>query len=192
MIKHITFSAGILLIPSLSYAHGGHGSGFIEGFTHPIFGVDHFLTIIGIAILAYTLDPKKWYKFIGVFIIMMIIGGIIGIGKEASPAIEKIIAISVLAIGVGILFLPLTKSTLAILSIIAIIGFFHGYAHGVEMSETNTIYKYVPGYSVGAILLSSVGWQISKYSSDTSNPIGIYRFIGGLIAGAGIIIVIGG
>jgi len=41
-----TFAFLIMLLPLSLFAHGGHGSGFMAGFTHPIFGLDHNIALI--------------------------------------------------------------------------------------------------------------------------------------------------
>jgi urease accessory protein len=70
--------------PVIAFAHGSHGSGVLSGFTHPIFGFDHFVAIVGTGILAYLLNPSRWYVPVLAFVGAMIIGGLFGISNEAS------------------------------------------------------------------------------------------------------------
>lgn len=149
----------LLSLPSLLLAHGSHGNGVMAGFTHPIFGLDHMFAIFGAGILSYLSDSKKWYLYLLGFLVPMIIGGLLGIGNEATFTIEKIIAFSVFV--VGALIAARVDLNLAVgMVVLGIFGYFHGYAHGAEMSADNTALKYVSGYALGTILVGSAGMLI--------------------------------
>ncbi len=173
-------------LPILMFAHGSHGSGFIAGFTHPILGLDHSLAIIGIGTSSYFMDSKRWYLYPLSFLIMMVIGGVLGIDQEASLIIEKVIALSVIVIGMVHLKKAGSGSFLLIV-IMAIFGFFHGYAHGVEMHEMTTVLKYVSGFSVGTVLLSVSGFLLSKKFESSSNSEIYSKVLAGFLMGAGFV-----
>lgn len=188
MNKRFIFISLLLSLPSLMFAHGGHGDGILGGFTHPIFGIDHNVAILGTGILGYLLDDKKWYIFLLAFLSAMIIGGLMGIGNEATFFIEKVIAFSVLLIGIAIAFLRKVNIITPLIGL-AFFGFFHGYAHGAEMPETNTALKYISGYSLGTLFLGMIAWGISRlflYNNDNSKNA---MLIGGIIIGCGIMIL---
>lgn len=180
----------LLFIPVLSFAHGSHGSGFIAGFTHPIFGFDHSLAILGIGILGPFLVRKSWYLLLISFWIPMVIGGILGVDREATLIIEKIIALSVIAVGILISFGPKNQKYL-LLGLMAFFGFFHGFAHGAEMPETTTIIKYISGYSVGTILLFLIGYFLYSIISKIKKATLLMKVIGGFLIGAGAIFMFG-
>ncbi len=146
-------------LPSILLAHGSHGNGVMAGFTHPIFGFDHMFAILGAGILSYLSDSKKWHLYLLGFLIPMIIGGLLGIGNEATFTIEKIIALSVFIIG-ALIASRVEINVLVGVVMLGIFGFFHGYAHGAEMSTDNTALKYVSGYALGTILVGSIGMLI--------------------------------
>ncbi|MEE9373054.1 MAG: HupE/UreJ family protein [Saprospiraceae bacterium] len=178
-----------LFVPLVSYAHGSYGGDFIAGFTHPIFGIDHNIAIIGTALLGYLLDKKKWYLFSLSFLTLMIVGGIVGIGQDDADMIETIIVISSIAIGLKMTVdIHLNKSI--ILGLIAVIGFFHGYAHGVEMPAETAAFKYISGFSVAVVLMSLIAWLISRWLARHSISRVVYKFIGGIMIAYGIIMLI--
>lgn len=189
MKNGFSLSILLLLIPSICLAHGSHGSGIMAGFTHPIFGFDHNLAIAGLTILGAIIDKKKWYLYPLSFLALMIVGGILGVGKEATALIEKIIAASVLLIGVQISF-DLLKSKAIILVLLTIFGFFHGFAHGAEMPETTTVAKYVIGYSLGTLLIALVSFLFVRVLSNVKTAGVIYKGIGGFLIGAGLVFLI--
>ena len=179
-----------LLVPILSFAHGSHGSGFMAGFTHPILGIDHNLAIVGTGIIGYVLNKKQWYFYPAAFMVMMIIGGLLGIGNEATSLIENIIVGSVIVIGV-VLGLSLKPSTIVAVSVLGIFGFVHGYAHGAEMPETTTAFKYISGYIGGAALLSLLGLVIGKLIGRKIAAVQYQILIGGILIGSALMMFIG-
>lgn len=161
MLQKTIASSFLIFIPSILMAHGSHGDGIMAGFTHPILGIDHNVAILGCGFLGYIIDQKKWYLSPIAFIAAMILGGFLGIDNEATPFIEKIIAFSVFAIGLMIAY-RMRLNLIFVLILLAVFGYFHGYAHGAEMPEMNTISKYIPGYTLGAVLLALIGVFIGK------------------------------
>ncbi len=177
------------IIPLSLLAHGSDETGFMAGFTHPIFGLDHSLAIIGISFYGLLVDSKKWVVYPTVFILFLILGGTIGIGTSGSMMTEKLIAASVLLIGMTISFSIHTKTALSLL-LIAIFGFIHGCAHGAEIPENTTAFQYISGYSFGAMLLSVIGYGIFQLAYKRQKFSTSRIFIGGLICGSGLVFLL--
>lgn len=179
-----------VLFPTAVFAHGSHGTGIMAGFTHPIFGLDHAITIFGIGFLAYLKNKSEWYILFVPFLVAMIVGGYLGIEKEATFTIEKFIALSVLLTGFGILLSE--KLPKAVLSIVfASFGFFHGFAHGAEMPQMNSL-VYISGFVLGTLLVASTGMLIARMIDKAENKITQRTFLfGGIIIGCGLIILAG-
>lgn len=184
-----TIALFLLFLPISLWAHGGHGSGFMAGFTHPIFGIDHNIALLGTGILGYLLDQKRWYIYPLVFIGLMVIGGFVGIGKEATLLIEKFIALSVVLIGL-VIGLRLNLGKLGIPLLLASFGFAHGFAHGAEMPEDTTTFQYISGFAIGAILLAVIGWLLSLFANNQNSSDRLYTLLGGVILGAGLMLLL--
>jgi len=187
MKKYLSFL--FLLLPTLVFAHGAHGSGFMAGFTHPILGIDHNVVLLGTGLLGYLLNQKQWYLYPLAFILLMAIGGYLGIGQEATLAIEKFIAFSAVFTGLAIGF-RFQFNNLVGLGLMGLFGFAHGFAHGAEMPEDTTAVQYISGFVIGAILLAIIGWGIGNVVNRQSNTQRLFTFLGGLLAGAGLIFLI--
>lgn len=170
----------LLLLPGAIMAHGVDGHPFVAGLTHPIFGIDHLLAIVGITLIGHHLmDEKPWLPSI-LFIIAMAIGGFLGSTADPINITELVIQASVIICGIIIWGqLRLTLVGFALLGII--FGFFHGHAHGTEMPIDSPIHIYIIGYVLGATLLSLVGYLIAKLFTS---GLGI-RTLGAFIAGMG-------
>ena len=119
----------------------------------------------------------------------MIIGGMVGIGNEATFVIEKIIAASVIVIG---LLTAFNKKINAFLLIIAlsIFGFFHGFAHGAEMPPAMSSTVYISGYSLGALLMGIIGMLIGRFISSIDPIDRNTLFVSGVLVGSGIMILV--
>jgi len=153
-------AAGI--VPVEAFAHGGHGTGFLAGFTHPVFGPDHFLAIVGLALLS-ALWPNKtpWLPSLA-FVGAMIAGAIAGIsGVNTFELTEPFVLLSVFTFGL-FLALAFRMSPVSYAVIGAFFGFFHGHAHGVEMPDGANIPLFFAGFTTGALLLSALGGGLSK------------------------------
>ncbi len=176
----------LIAFPALLSAHGTGDNAFMHGFTHPIFGIDHMLAILGVAILGhYFLHEKPWLPSI-LFVIAMVIGSVFGVKGDVLPYMEEVIKFSIVICGILIWGkFELTLVGFALIGIFA--GYFHGYAHGYEMpSESNTA-LYTGGFVLGAIIVSLVGYGIAKFFTD---GLGI-RTIGAFLAGLGTAIFFG-
>lgn len=186
-MRNKIFSVATLLFclsPLASYAHGVHGNGFVSGFTHPILGFDHAYALLGAGVLGAIAYKGKWYVPALVFVVGMIIGGHFGIGHEATFFIEKVIAFSILALGLTILFHQ--NINLIVASILTLIfGLFHGYAHGAEMPEGVNILGYIGGYALGAIVMGLAGGGIIKSLANKSNIAMAVKLAGGIFIGLG-------
>ena len=190
MVQRIFTLLLFLILPTIILAHGSHGNGILAGFTHPILGVDHNVAILGAGILGYMFNPKKWYIVPSGFVLAMTLGGFLGIGQEATFWVEKVIAFSVFSIG-WMLALRSRLNLVFTLTMVIIFGAFHGYAHGAEMDASNSVFKYVPGYTLGAILLSGIGFIIGKLISSKKNSQILSFLVSGIIIGCGLMMLLG-
>ncbi len=189
MKKYIATLIISLSFPLLSIAHDGHGSSFMSGLTHPILVLHHLLAMLSVGILSAQMGKEALWAVPTVFVGIMLFGGMMGIGSEAIPFIESAIALSVIALGIIISF----KEKLPLMITIAFVGFFgfnHGFAHGVEMPQSAHSTQYSMGYILGSTLIHVIGVAIGYYSTKTEKKSKIIRFVGAIIAGIGVHILI--
>ena len=174
-------------MPLLIWAHGGHGSGFMAGLTHPILGLDHLLAIFAMGLYAKQNFRDNTWPIIFSFVLAMIIGGLIGVNAEPFPFEETVIIGSVLLYGL-MLGVPFKISKYAFIGLGFIIALFHGHAHGVEIPAGSSTLQYVPGFAIGALVIAGFGEFVGRHLD--SQQIGIVRFIGGFIFGMGLMSVL--
>ncbi len=187
MKKYLVILSGlVVLIPLQAIAHGGHGTGFMAGLTHPVFGVDHAVAIIGAGVLGFTmLREKQWLPSLA-FVLAMVVGALLGINAEAFGISEWVIVLSVLVTGLLIAF-EVQMPPMIYALLFALFGFFHGHAHGTEMPEHSNVPLFILGFVVGVGLLSIIGWGVTRLIKE---PVHI-RLLGAFVAGMGLMMLLG-
>lgn len=176
----------LALLPGVTCAHTGTGAttGFIHGFSHPIYGIDHLLAMVAVGLWAIQMGGKAKWFIPGSFVITMAIGGILGFTGTTIPFVEQGILLSLLILGVFITAafkLPLPYSG----TIVALFALFHGFAHGAEMPETIGAVSYAAGFAGATAILHLTGIGLGSFSQQVKQP-AISRFAGGIIAISGV------
>ena len=96
----------LLFAVSNAWAHAevGTASGFVSGFLHPIFGLDHLVAMVAVGLWGAQLgSPAIWLLPI-TFPIVMAFGGLLGVLGVPMPAVEVGIAASALILGAMVAF----------------------------------------------------------------------------------------
>lgn len=188
-MKKSTFTLLLLILPFFVFAHGGHGTGFMAGLTHPIFGIDHLLAIFTIGVIAHQFkDLNRWLLPLA-FLVPMLVGGFLGVGADGYPGEELIIKSSVFLLGLS-LALNLKIGAILSMIVLAVFGFFHGHAHGVEMPEGSIAWQYFGGVVIGVAIAVGLGNLASMLLSNEKEQL-FLRIVGGFMMGAGVVLLIG-
>lgn len=129
-------------------AHSGHHhhftGGISEGFLHPFTGLDHLLALLAVGIWCALQQKKEALLSAGTLAAGMVMGAVIGMGIDGGLWMEASIAVSVLAMGLLIIFRQVSVRSAALVA--ATVGVIHGLAHGAEM----------PAHDRGAFILGFV------------------------------------
>lgn len=121
-------------------AHPGLGRetvGFLAGFTHPASGVDHLLAMLAVGFWSATATRRIWRTPL-VFATVLLLGALLALGGLTFPAVEPMIAASVLLLGLMVMSrvqLPEPAASLMIASF----ALFHGAAHGDELGAGSAL-----------------------------------------------------
>lgn len=186
MKKLIVTSLAILLaVPNLAYAHVmPGGGGFMSGFSHPVLGLDHLLAMLSVGILSAQMGGKAIWKVPLTFVLVMLVGGILGIKGIEIFSVELGIAISVFALGISIT----TEKKLPYFLAMLFVGFFaifHGFAHGLEMPYLAKPEMYAAGFVVGTATIHIAGVMIGTVLQKMKHGAQLLRYLGAGIAGIG-------
>ncbi len=192
-------TALLSLIPTAAFAHHpaggmapqGMGEGLLSGLAHPVIGLDHLAFIIGVGLLA-ALTAHRFAAPL-LFIGATVAGTLLHLMAFDLPAAEFVVALSVA--GIGILALSgRSYGMLAIGSLFAVAGLFHGYAYGeaVVGSESSAVVAYLIGFAaiqyVVAVSAGFIAVRLLGSGLAARENFGL-RVSGGVVAGAGAMIL---
>ncbi|MEL6149351.1 MAG: HupE/UreJ family protein [Chloroflexota bacterium] len=173
--------------------HATTGSGAIEGFLHPLLGLDHLLAMITVGLLSAQLGGRAIWTVPATFVGVMALGGIIGLAGIGMPLVEFGIAASVVILGVALLSRATMPEWVAMI-FVGVFAVFHGYAHGAELPEVETAIvaiSYVVGFLVATAGLHVIGAMIGYIMLRNERSAILMRVSGVAIAAAGAIILSG-
>jgi urease accessory protein len=157
------FFAAFLLLPSITHAHSAHFQvhGWWAGFTHPFQGWDHLLTMLAVGVWAAQLRGHAMWLLPFTFVNIMCLGGFIGVNGVQIASAESFILLSGLVFSVfivgGIRFNIKINAL-----IVAFFAFFHGFAHGQELSNSISFLSYALGFVTATLLLHGLGIVITR------------------------------
>ena len=145
------------LLPATAFAHPGlvpHAHGFADGVSHPFSGLDHLLAMIAVGLWASQQGARALWLWPASFVVAMIAGGVLGMSGFSLPLVEPVIAASLLVLGLMIASaINLPQNSGAVL--IALFGFFHGNAHGLDAGGTAA--GYALGFTLATVTLHALG-----------------------------------
>ena len=157
-----------ILAPSLAFAHPGfdagrhHASAFMMGLMHPFTGLDHMAAMVAVGV--WSMQSFKNDRFAVwcapvAFAGMLLVGGMLGFSGLKLLAVEPMIAVSLLVLG---LFVALRVKLPLLLSValVGIFAIFHGVAHGSELPAAQAM-TVLSGMVTGTLLLHMSGMLLS-------------------------------
>ena len=193
LLPSLATAALLLTSPLLASAHVGadgatphaHGIGFLQGFLHPFTGLDHLAAMVAVglwsALSARNARDLPWAP--AGFAAMLLAGALLGLAGVQVPAVEPMIAASLLTIGL----LVATRLRLPGPVAAAVVGafaIFHGVAHGFELAGDSGAGAAVAGMVLATALLHTagiaIGWTLRR------RGVWLARAVGGAVALLGV------
>jgi urease accessory protein len=169
--------------PALAHiVDGSAASGFLGGFAHPLFGLDHVVAMIAVGLWGAFLGPPAIWVLPIAFPLVMAFGGAMAILGIAVHGVEIGIAISAIVLG-GMIALAARPPLIGAALIVAAFAIFHGHAHGAELPPGTDAVAFSVGFVMATGLLHLTG---IAFGLLTRWPIGR---IGVRVAGIGIALI---
>ncbi|WP_455555671.1 HupE/UreJ family protein [Comamonas sp.] len=158
-------------LPLSALAHvgtdgGGHHN-FLDSLTHaiahPFGGADHLAAMLAVgawSALAFNKTAKAWTAP-AAFVALLIAGCLAGFAGLHVPAIEPMIAASVLVLGL-LVMVQQKMAVGAAAGLAGVFAFFHGAAHGYELFEESfgAAAGVIVGMAAGSAILHGVGMLV--------------------------------
>lgn len=160
--------------------------GFYDGLSHPVLGIDHFLAMVSVGIVSAQIGGRAIWTVPSTFVVMMIIGGILGMVAEIFllNITELFIVIVEIGIVLSVILLGLAiaigrKLSLTIMMFfVSIFGLCHGTAHGMEMPWAANPILFALGFSSGTATLHLFGVIIGSLLIKNNYSLFLLRLIG--------------
>jgi urease accessory protein len=188
LLRAGTALIALLGLSGLAEAHTGvhflAADGFAAGFVHPFSGLDHLLAMVAVGLWAWSLGGAARWIVPASFVALLAIGATLGASGVSLPAVEPMIALSVIALGV-LVALSVRVPTIAAAAAVALFGLFHGFAHGAEMPALAQPLAYGAGFVAATALLHGIGLALGA-TLPRFAPAPSLRLAGGAIAAAGV------
>lgn len=186
----LTVATLVLFFGQAALAHTGVGStnGFMSGFAHPLFGLDHLLAMIAVGLWAAQQGGRALWLVPCTFVVVMVLGGLLAHLGIGLPAVEMGIGLSVAVLGLAVatnLKLPVILG----MALVAVFAVFHGHAHGAEMPENASGLAYGLGFALATALLHLTGIGLAWAGSYASRV--TTRVAGGIITALGVVLLVG-
>jgi len=182
-----TASAAFLALSAgTAWAHTGVGetSGFIAGFTHPIFGLDHLLVMLAAGVWAGQHGGRARWALPAAFLALIAVGMAVGMATPAFALTEVLILLSLAVLGL-LIALESRFRTVWAAGLVGLFAFFHGHAHGGEVPATASGLEYATGVLAATALLLAGGLAVQAGLARIGARMGT-RIAGPLaLAGAG-------
>ncbi len=175
--------------------------GFYDGLSHPVLGIDHFIAMVSVGVISAQIGGRAIWFVPLVFVLFMILGGITGMIAEINKGldlqvvnlsesdsiiyiadyiftlVEIGIILSVIFLGLSVCFQKKISKNI-IIFFVAVFGFCHGTAHGLEMPWAVNPILFVIGFVSGTATLHLFGVGIGYYALKSIFSIALLRIIG--------------
>jgi urease accessory protein len=181
------FTLALITTTTPAFAHSGQGSeagALVAGFAHPLLGLDHVLAMVAVGLWAAFLGGRAVWIVPAAFVSVMTGGFALATEGFTLPAVELGVAGSVVVLGVLIaaaVRLPLALSS----SLVGLLAFFHGYAHGLELSGEALVFGI--GFGTATALLHAVGIGLGLVLARRG--LMLARGVGGATAAIGLVLL---
>lgn len=160
------------------------GEGLLSGLGHPIIGIDHlaFVAAVGIA-AAFT--PRPWAAPLA-FVAATVAGCLLLLGGVMLPAVEFVIAASVVAVG-GLILSGRAVPAGAYAALFALAGLFHGWAYGESIvgAEPTPLLAYLAGFAVIQFAIAGgIALAVRALARAETARLPLWQQVGPRLAGA--------
>jgi len=134
----------------------GEASGFLTGFLHPIFGMDHVLAMVAVGLWGAQLGAPAIWVLPVAFPLVMATGGVLGFLGVPIPGVEYGIAASAIMLGAAVAF-ELRPPIVVAGLLVGFFAVFHGHAHGTELPPGQSALLYSMGFVIATGCLHALG-----------------------------------
>lgn len=191
--------AACIALPAAALAHHPMGGmtpttftqGLLSGIGHPILGPDHLAFIVGIGLLAGIAGFGPLLP--ALFVVAMAAGLGLHVAGLNIPAVELLVAASVLLIGLAIWRKRSEAGTWLEGGAFALAGLFHGYAFAETVigAEPTPVVAYIAGLAATQLVIALAAYALGRGNLEGTarlSPV-VVRVCAALIMAVGIMFI---
>jgi urease accessory protein len=165
----VLMGAFVLLHVEPAHAHTGRldlGASYQQGFLHPVTGFDHLVAMIAVGLLSGVLGGRALVTVPALFVAFLLVGGVFGFYGYELLGVELWIVGSLILL--GIVLTGVTKPSRPLMyAAVAVFGFAHGNAHGLELPLASSALGYAAGFATASVLCHASGIVLALAASRT-------------------------
>jgi len=161
-----TLALAALALPLAASAHTGADAGLhhglLAGFMHPLTGADHLAAMVAVGLWSALAARRAWPDLLWAplaFAGMLLVGALLGLAGLQLPAVEPMIAASLLLLGLLVATRAHLPAGVAV-SVVGLFALFHGAAHGQELAGEQGAALALAGMVAATALLHGLGIAI--------------------------------
>ena len=163
----------------------GH-TGFVAGFVHPLTGLDHLAVMVSVGLWSALAARRAGAALLwgpAGFAGMLLVGALLGLRGLQLPAVEPMIAASLVVTGLLVVS-RLRLPGLAAALLMGAFALFHGLAHGDELAGGASALPALSGMLAATLLLHATGLALG--GSLRSASVWLPRLAGAAVAVSGV------
>jgi urease accessory protein len=167
-------------------AHHGIADAAAAGFTHPFTGLDHLAAMVALGVWSALTARRVWLAPLA-FASALLVGALLGFAGVSLPAVEPMIAASLLVLGLLVASRAALPAALG-MGTAASFALFHGLAHGQELNGPFGAWALAGMVSATALLHTSgmaLGLAMKR------SPVWLPRIAGAGVALFGVSLLVG-
>lgn len=155
-----------LALPAVAVAHvstaghGHHALGFSDGLLHPLTGADHLIAMLALGLWSAMATRRVWLTPLA-FMSMLSSGALLGMSGVMLPAVEPMIAVSLLVFGLMLVSRARLHGLVAA-ALAGLFALFHGVAHGLELGGSAHIVSPLLGMLTSTLILHLTGLRLGR------------------------------
>ena len=127
----------------------------MDGLLHPLNGLDHLAAMLAVGFWSALSARRPWTAPLA-FAAMLLAGALLGMAGVALPAVEPMIAASLLVLGLLVALRTQMPAALAA-ALVGVFAVFHGVAHGTELAGAANLWAPLAGMLIATALLHATG-----------------------------------
>ncbi|MGH6952980.1 MAG: HupE/UreJ family protein [Alphaproteobacteria bacterium] len=186
-------AATLAAVASPAEAHVlGSAEGFVQGFAHPVSGLDHVLAMVAVGVWAAGRGGTDLWRMPAAFVSTMLAGALAAAVGLALPFGELGIAGSLVLFGLVIGLGARLRGALGAV-LVGAFAVFHGQAHGIELEIAADPVAFAIGFmlSTTSLHLAGIGIGLAVERSRTRLAFAGLRAAGALVAVVGATLLMG-